>query len=644
MISPLKQTVPTWTLILAFFWTTVVHADISVLIVDGFSNHSVEKTTQKIRDILASDSAFKVSVSTMPSVNTDEWKAWEPNFAAYDVVIQTCNNIFNRQIVWPKQVKAELESYIRDGGGLYVYHSANNAFADWAEYNKMIGMGWRRADFGKAIQIKEGRVVKIPAGVGKKTGHGPRIDAVFNRFGDHPIHANLPRRWKSADVEVYAYTRGPIENLTVLSYAREPVNDMDFPTEWVVEYGAGRTYTSTYGHYWKNQDNPPGVRDVAFQTLMMRALQWLAKKPVTQTVPVNFPSATTTSLQDVPPRVARAASPTGLSFVYAGLVSNHIEIYSINAQSGALEKVGQEVTSDVPFFLKIHPNKESLYVGLRGKTNGIEAYSVDAQSGKLTRINKIGLDAGPVYMGIDQTGQYLFTAPWSADKVSMSRLAKDGRLLDVKYFASGKRPHAFAIDPSNRFLYVPCLGSDIIQQHRFDAPTGAVTQAEPFVTHTAKGDGPRLPVFHPSINVLYQGNEKNSTLTVYELHPDSGALRSLQTISTIPADFKGRSNLSELHLTPDGKFLYIANRGHNSITGYSVDSKDGRLTLLDFYAVSGKTIRSFAINPDGGYLYAADQRSGDLMVFSVDQVSGALRQSSVAKSSAGIGMVIAETF
>ncbi|GAB5559014.1 MAG: hypothetical protein SynsKO_06610 [Synoicihabitans sp.] len=284
-------------------WTLATPADIRVLILDGFSNHSVEKTTQKIQDILASDPAFKVTVSTMPEFQSDAWNVWDPNFSAYDVIIQTCNNIRNREISWPDHVKSGLESYLRGGGGMYVYHSANNAFADWPEYNKMIGMGWRAADFGKAIEIKDGKVVIIPAGEGGKTFHGPRVDAVFHRWGDHPIHANLPRSWKSADVEIYAYTRGPAENLTVLSYATNPKVGMNFPTEWVVQYGAGRTYTSTYGHYWSNQDNPPGVRDVAFQTLMIRALQWLAKKPVTQTVPANFPTATTTSLQDVPPRV-----------------------------------------------------------------------------------------------------------------------------------------------------------------------------------------------------------------------------------------------------------------------------------------------------------------------------------------------------
>lgn len=300
ILSPLRHALAALILILSACLATAAPADIRVLIVEGFSNHSVEKTTQKIRDILATEPAFKVSVSTMPAFNTEAWRAWEPNFAAYDVIIQTCNNYANREITWPDRVKTELESYLRGGGGMYVYHGANNAFPGWSEYDKMLGMGWREADYGKALQIKDGRLVEIPAGVGKKTRHGPRFDAVVHRFGDHPIHASLPPRWKSADLEVYSYARGPLENLTVLSYARDPVNDMDFPIEWVVEYGAGRTYSSTYGHYWHDQDNPPGVRDVAFQTLMVRALQWLAKHPVTPTVPANFPTESAVSLQDVP--------------------------------------------------------------------------------------------------------------------------------------------------------------------------------------------------------------------------------------------------------------------------------------------------------------------------------------------------------
>ncbi|MDA0349212.1 MAG: beta-propeller fold lactonase family protein [Verrucomicrobia bacterium] len=619
-----------------------MRANIKVLVVDGFSNHSVEKTTQKILDILASDPSFEVTVSTMPAFNTDGWSTWKPNFAAYDVIVQTCNNINNTSIAWPDKVKSDLESYIGGGGGMYVYHSGNNAFPDWPEYNKMIGMGWRAVDYGQALQIKDGQVVEIPAGVGERTRHGPRFDAVFNRFGNHPIHANLPPSWKSTDVEVYSYTRGPIGDLTVLSYAREPVNDIDFPTEWVVQYGAGRTYTSTYGHYWKDQENPPGVQDVAFQTLMMRALQWLAKKPVTQTVPVNFPTSTTVSMQNTPPPVSIPVTASGKHFVYAALLSNNIEIYAMNSQSGKLTKVDTQETPEVPFYLKLHPTKKYLYVGLRGKTHGIASYAIDQNTGRLTFMNKVDLEAGPVHIGIDKTGQYLFTAPWQIEKVSMSRLANDGRLMDVKYFSTGKNPHAFEIDPTNHFLFVPCLGSDHIEQYQFDAQKGTVKKADPFLSETKQGAGPRLPIFHSWKNIMYQGNEKDDTITAYTMDVESGDLSSFQTISTVPDGYDGKSNLSELHLTPNGKFLYIANRGHNSIVGYEVDTGNGKLRRLGFYDVGERTIRSFSIEPSGNYLYAAGQKSGDLVTFSINQRSGALTQSDVVKAGGGIGMVIAE--
>ena len=332
------------------------------------------------------------------------------------------------------------------------------------------------------------------------------------------------------------------------------------------------------------------------------------------------------------------------TFVYAGLLSNHIEIYSADARSGALKKVSTQETSDVPFFLTIHPSKKYLYVGIKGKTNGIEAYSINAKTGRLTLINKVVLEAGPVYMGIDRTGRHLFTAPWSADKVSLSRLAEDGRLVDVNYFPTGKRPHAFAIDPSNRFLYVPCLASDIIQQYRFDAATGGVIQADPFLAKTEAGAGPRLPVFHPSLQVMYQGNEKNDTISAYKIDPASGGLNRFQTITTLPAGFTDRSNLSELHLGPNGRFLYIANRGHNSIARYQVDQKQGTLQLLGFTSVPNATVRSFSINSTGEYLYAADQQAGDLIVFSIDQTTGNLTQASVSKAAAGIGIVISDRF
>ena len=335
-------------------------------------------------------------------------------------------------------------------------------------------------------------------------------------------------------------------------------------------------------------------------------------------------------------------APATQTFVYAGLVSNHIEIFAANPESGALKKVATQETSGVPFFLTLHPNKKHLLVGLKGKTNGLESYTIDPQTGSLSLTNKVDLEAGPVYMGVDHSGKYLFTAPWSADQVTMTQLAPDGRLLETSYFPTARRPHALAIDPSNRFLYVPCLGADVIQQFQFNATTGAVTPSDPPTSATAEGAGPRLPIFHPSLGVLYQGNEKNDTISVYNIDPTSGDLSRIQTISTLPEGFDDRSNLSELHLSPDSQFLYIANRGHNSIARYSVNQKTGTLTLNGFTLVPDATVRSFSLTPAGDYLYAGSQKVGELITFSVNPESGDLTQTHMTKTTAGIGIVIAE--
>ena len=113
--------------------------------------------------------------------------------------------------------------------------SGNNAFADWDAYNRIIGLGWRRADEGDALTITEGgQVLRIPSGEGRGTGHGPRVDAVITRLGDHPMHQGLPREWKTPDIEVYHYARGPAENVEVLSYTHDVQTDMRWPVEWTV--------------------------------------------------------------------------------------------------------------------------------------------------------------------------------------------------------------------------------------------------------------------------------------------------------------------------------------------------------------------------------------------------------------------------
>ena len=273
---------------------------IKTLIVDGFSNHNWQATTREITTILEKDGAFEITVSTVPKQDHATWTQWNPEFDRYDVVIQNTNDI-TQQGAWPEPARRSLERYVANGGGLFAFHSANNAFPDWPAYNQMIGLGWRERDFGPAIVIQDGHEVRIPAGEGEKTGHGKRTDAPITRLGDHPIHRGLPRVWRAADVEVYRYARGPAEHLTVLSYANDVKTGLNFPTEWVVTYGQGRVYTSTFGHYRRNRSTvPPGIRCRGFQTLLPRAARWLSDTEVPAAVPDDFPTKDRTSLEAAP--------------------------------------------------------------------------------------------------------------------------------------------------------------------------------------------------------------------------------------------------------------------------------------------------------------------------------------------------------
>ena len=248
-------------------------------------------------EILEADGGFEIGTTTIPQENADDLKSWFPGFSGYDVVIQNCNSLGKRGS-WPDAVKTGLENFVSKGGGLYVYHGANNSFAEWPAYNDMIGLGWRKKDFGPAITVVDGKIKRIPKGQGGDTRHGARFDAVVTSRANHPIHRNFPPSWKAADIEVYRYARGPAKRLNVISYATDPETQIDFPIEWTVLFGEGRVYNSTYGHYMgKQEDNPPGVQCAAFQTILVRATYWLAKKPVSPKVPDDFPTSEAISLR-----------------------------------------------------------------------------------------------------------------------------------------------------------------------------------------------------------------------------------------------------------------------------------------------------------------------------------------------------------
>jgi len=272
---------------------------IPVLIVDGFSNHDWKQTTKVTKWILEETGMFHVDVATIPA-DSLERMAWRADFGKYAVVIQSSNNIWDSKIRWSKEAERDLENYVSGGGGLFILHSANNAFSHWTAYNEMIGMGWRSKSYGYSLEISDdGKIIRHAPGEGEGTGHGDRFDALIQIINRHPINKGFPDQWKTANTEVYYFPRGPAENLTVLSYAYDSTGTQrNWPMEWVVGYGKGKVYSSSMGHLWKDEIYPPAFRCIGFQTTIIRVTEWLATGKTTYPVPDNFPTKESISLRE----------------------------------------------------------------------------------------------------------------------------------------------------------------------------------------------------------------------------------------------------------------------------------------------------------------------------------------------------------
>ena len=249
-------------------------AKLRALVIDGANNHDWAAGTRAIQSILEGSGRFSVTVSTWPSV---------PEFKGYDVVV---NNFNGGHLAtgtrWPREVEQALESYVREGGGLVVFHAANNAFLNWPEYNRMIGLGWRDKAFGEGIAVGPGGVVvRIPKGTGLDPGHGPRHDfEMYVRDAAHLITRGLPAHWTHPAEQLTHGQHGPAEGLEILTYAFSEISHQGEPMDWVRQYGRGRVYTTMLGHTWKDELNP-NLDDLAFQALLARGAEWAATGKVT---------------------------------------------------------------------------------------------------------------------------------------------------------------------------------------------------------------------------------------------------------------------------------------------------------------------------------------------------------------------------
>jgi 6-phosphogluconolactonase len=272
-----------------------------------------------------------------------------------------------------------------------------------------------------------------------------------------------------------------------------------------------------------------------------------------------------------------------------------------------------------------------------GKGGAVSAFSIDAATGKLTLLNqKSSRGPGPCHVTVDRLGKNALVANYGGGSVACLPIGEDGRLGDATAFIQHKgssvnpqrqrEPHAHSInlDAANRFAFVADLGLDKVLVYRFDPSAGTLEPNDPPAAVIASGSGPRHFAFHPSGRFAYVINELNSTVTAFAYDAERGTLQTLQTVTTLPEGFDGKSFPAEVQVHPSGKFLYGSNRGHDSIACFAIDAATGRLTPIGHEPTQGKNPRNFGIDPTGAYLLAANQDGDNVVAFRIDPATGKL--------------------
>lgn len=329
--------------------------------------------------------------------------------------------------------------------------------------------------------------------------------------------------------------------------------------------------------------------------------------------------------------LAGAASATepkktgnGVTVIYVSVAAEkRITVYQMDHETGQLTHHGDTRLDGEPGALVVDPGRRFLFAALRAEGK-LASLRIDAETGLLRQINTVPAGSDPAHISTDAAGRYLLAAYYVDAKVTVHAIGKDGRLSEkpLQSIPTADKAHAIVPDPSNRFVFVPHTGPDEIFQFAFNAKTGKLSANEPAKLTTPKRAGPRHLVFHPSELIAYVANEQGGSVTAYALNPKAGTLRPLQTVSTLPKDFKGTNACAEIRLHPSGKFLYVSNRGHDSIACFALDN-DGKVSATG-QEPTEKTPRSFDLDPSGKYLFAAGESSGKLAVYSVDVKSGRL--------------------
>ncbi|MGA2132244.1 MAG: lactonase family protein [Bryobacteraceae bacterium] len=368
--------------------------------------------------------------------------------------------------------------------------------------------------------------------------------------------------------------------------------------------------------------------------------------------PIRFATLLLTALSAFVPAARPASNGKAAReyFVYFGTYtdkgSKGIYVSRFRPATGKLTPPELVAETANPSFLAVDPTNHYLFAANEigdyqgAKSGSVSSFVIDRHTGKLTAVNTVASrGADPCHLTVDKNSKHVLVANYTGGSVAVLPIQAGGRLGDSSDFKQHlgssvdperqKEPHAHdvVLTPDNRFAVVGDLGLDKLLVYRFNADKGTLTPNDPPYGQVKPGSGPRHFALHPNGRYAYVISEMGNTITAFDWDGDKGALEELQSVPTLPADFKGENTTAEIAIHPAGRFLYGSNRGHDSIVVYAIDPANGKLTLVEDDPTLGKEPRNFALDPAGQYLFAANQNSNTVVVFKVNPKNGRLTAS-----------------
>jgi len=315
--------------------------------------------------------------------------------------------------------------------------------------------------------------------------------------------------------------------------------------------------------------------------------------------------------------------------------------------SGELQPGPRVAAAKVVMPMSVSPDRRFLFAASRSKPFSVHVYSIDPGTGALKPLSTSPLADSFPYISLDRAGRHLFSASYGGHLVSVNAVGADGRVAaePLQVIPTGRNAHAIRVDNTNRFVYVPHLGTDQIFQFVFDEKLGRLASNTPAVVQMKPMTGPRHLVVSSDNRFVYLLNELVATVTTLALDPKTGLLTEVSSASALPADTKlvpgaprGAVGVpgapprntdndiwaADLHLTPNGRFLYASERTSSTLAAFAVDAQSGKLTYLGSTPTERQP-RGFAIDPKGRFLVASGEKSDTISVYAIDPASGALR-------------------